>query len=91
MYISLSDKRGFFKDNISALTQNVKNVQPILDELKQKSFHTEMASNVRAEKTPQEQMRKILESTTTKAAAEALFQALLIHEKDLMKELTESD
>ncbi|XP_031434973.1 uncharacterized protein si:dkey-10c21.1 [Clupea harengus] len=88
---TISDKRGFFKDNISALTQNVKNVQPILDELKQKSFHTEMASNVRAEKTPQEQMRKILESTTTKAAAEALFQALLIHEKDLMKELTESD
>lgn len=62
-------------------------MQPILDALIQKGFHKEMTANVRAEKTTQKQMRKILEATTTEAVAEVLFQALLTHEGDLMNEL----
>lgn len=65
----------------------MKNVLPILDALIQKDFHKEMAANVKAEKTAQMQMRKILEAITTNTAAEVLFQALLTHEGDLMNEL----
>ncbi|KAL2081268.1 hypothetical protein ACEWY4_023121 [Coilia grayii] len=87
---SVSDKLAFFRENYSDLIQKVKNAEPIVDELFKKGFHQEMVANVRAEPTPQSKMRKILEVTTTKSAAEALFQALLTHEKALMDELIKS-
>ncbi|XP_076120453.1 uncharacterized protein LOC143100818 [Alosa pseudoharengus] len=88
---TISDKLGFFRNHYSDLTQKVKNVQPILDVLIQKGFHKEMAANVRAENTSQRQMREILDGTTSKTAAEALFEALLTNEKDLMTELMSPD
>ncbi|XP_062390113.1 uncharacterized protein LOC134078304 [Sardina pilchardus] len=88
---TISDKLGFLKNHYSDLIQKVKNVQPILDALIQKDFHKEMVANARAENTAQKQMRVILDGTTSKAAAEALFEAILTNERKLMAELMSSE
>ncbi|KAM9484935.1 uncharacterized protein ACWYII_005449 isoform 1-T4 [Salvelinus alpinus] len=84
---SISDKRGFLKRNRTALVSQVKNVKAIVDDLQSGHFHDEMAATVNAQLTPQEMMRKLLDSATSTGAANALIQALLTHQKDVMDDL----
>ncbi|XP_029492642.1 uncharacterized protein LOC115110807 [Oncorhynchus nerka] len=84
---SISDKRGFLKRNRTALVSQVKNVKAIVDDLQSGGCHDEMAANVNAQLTPQEMMRKLLDSATSTGAANALIQALLTHQKDVMDDL----
>uniref|UniRef100_A0A672M2A4 CARD domain-containing protein n=1 Tax=Sinocyclocheilus grahami TaxID=75366 RepID=A0A672M2A4_SINGR len=53
------DCQMFLKKNFSLLVQNVKNIDPIIDDLV--DLHPESAANVRAKSTDQEKMRKLLE------------------------------
>ncbi|XP_020317505.1 uncharacterized protein LOC109871088 isoform X2 [Oncorhynchus kisutch] len=84
---SISDKRGFLKRNRTALVSQVKNVKAIVDDLQSGGCHDEMAAIVNAQLTPQEMMRKLLDSATSTGAANALIQALLTHQKDVMDDL----
>ncbi|KAM9484942.1 uncharacterized protein ACWYII_005450 isoform 5-T7 [Salvelinus alpinus] len=84
---SISDKCGFLKRNRTALVSQVKNVKAIVDDLQSGHFHDEMAAIVNAQLTPQEMMRKLLDSATSTGAVNALIQALLTHQKDVMDDL----
>uniref|UniRef100_A0A8K9UXJ0 CARD domain-containing protein n=1 Tax=Oncorhynchus mykiss TaxID=8022 RepID=A0A8K9UXJ0_ONCMY len=75
------------KKNRTALVSQVKNVKAIVDDLQSGGCHDEMAANVNAQLTPQEMMRKLLDSATSTGAANALIQALLTHQKDVMDDL----
>ncbi|XP_051565117.1 uncharacterized protein si:dkey-10c21.1 isoform X2 [Myxocyprinus asiaticus] len=76
--------KKFLKSNTSDLVQNVKNIDPILDDL---NLHDEQLANVRVLTTNQAKMRKLLDYMNCESIAERLFNALLEHEEDLMKEL----
>ncbi|XP_055726334.1 uncharacterized protein LOC129816147 isoform X2 [Salvelinus fontinalis] len=84
---AISDKCGFLKRNRTALVSRVKNVKAIVDDLQSGHLHEEMAATVNAQLTPQEMMRKLLDSATSTGAANALIQALLTHQKDVMDDL----
>ena len=62
-------------------------MKAIVDDLQSGGCHDEMAANVNAQLTPQEMMRKLLDSATSTGAANALIQALLTHQKDVMDDL----
>uniref|UniRef100_A0A671KT19 CARD domain-containing protein n=1 Tax=Sinocyclocheilus anshuiensis TaxID=1608454 RepID=A0A671KT19_9TELE len=53
------DCQMFLKKKFSLLVQNVKNIDPIIDDLV--DLHAESVANVRAKSTDQEKMRKLLE------------------------------
>ncbi|KAM9487023.1 uncharacterized protein Hap1MRO34_006899 isoform 1-T2 [Clarias gariepinus] len=74
----------FLKRNRGKLIDKVKNVNRIADEL----LTDEKLANVQAEQTDQAKMRKLLDYTNTKSAAQLLVDALYKHEPDVMKELT---
>ncbi|XP_051998841.1 uncharacterized protein si:dkey-10c21.1 [Xyrauchen texanus] len=76
--------KKFLKSNTSYLVQNVKNIDPILDDL---NLHDEQLANIRVLTTTQDKMRKLLDYMNSESIAERLYNALLDHEKDLMKEL----
>ncbi|XP_027006746.2 uncharacterized protein LOC113645400 [Tachysurus fulvidraco] len=80
----ITDYQGFLKTNRSKLIDKVKVVDRIVDVL---GLADEMAANVRAEKTDQAKMRKLLDYTTTKSAARRLFDALNEHAADVMEDL----
>lgn len=84
---SISDKCGFLKRNRAALVSRVKNVKAIVDDLQSGGYHDEMAAVVNAQLTPQEMMRKLLDSATSTGAVNALIQALFTHQKDVMDDL----
>ncbi|XP_053483392.1 uncharacterized protein LOC128609075 isoform X2 [Ictalurus furcatus] len=79
------DNQEFLRKNRGELIDNVKTVDRIVDDL---HFTNEMAANVQAEKTEQAKMRKVLEYTNSKIAAQLLVAALWKHAKDVMEELT---
>ncbi|XP_028847984.1 uncharacterized protein LOC114797316 [Denticeps clupeoides] len=87
LFPDIADNLGFLKTHRSALINCVTNVEPILDYLIQHNFNEEMAENVQAERTSQDRMRKILNSTKTTRAAEVLVEALVNLESELMKDL----
>uniref|UniRef100_A0A8C7HG65 CARD domain-containing protein n=1 Tax=Oncorhynchus kisutch TaxID=8019 RepID=A0A8C7HG65_ONCKI len=83
---TLPYKREFLKRNRTALVSHVKNVKAIVDDLQSGDCHDEMAAIMNAQLTPQEMMRKLLDSATSTGAANAMIQALLT-QKDVMDDL----
>ncbi|XP_053352857.1 uncharacterized protein LOC128524346 [Clarias gariepinus] len=81
----LTDNEMFLKRNRGKLIDKVKAVDRIVDDL---NFTGEKAERVQAEQTDQAKMRKLLDYTTTKKAAQLLVNALYKHEADVMEELT---
>ncbi|XP_056321796.1 uncharacterized protein si:dkey-10c21.1 [Danio aesculapii] len=81
---SIQDCHKFLKANTSALVQNVKAIDPILDDL---NLHKESTANVRAKTTDQDKMRKLLDCVNCESIAKKLVDALFEHEEDLMKEI----
>lgn len=79
-----ADNQEFLRKNRGHLIDNVKAVVRIVDDL---PFTNEMVANVRAEKTEQAKMRKVLEYTNSKKAAQLLVDALWKHAKDVMEDL----
>ncbi|XP_036433485.1 uncharacterized protein LOC118812511 isoform X2 [Colossoma macropomum] len=75
----------FLRNNRSALIDRVKNVIRIVDDLESSG---EEVALVRAEPTDQARMRKVLEFTNSKKAAELLVKALWEHAPDIMEDLT---
>lgn len=75
---------------MSKLVQNVKNVDMIVDELLQIGLHKEMASNIRAQSTPEMKMREIILGVGSKRMAEAVVLALCRCQEDVMEELLEA-
>ncbi|XP_058247080.1 uncharacterized protein LOC131353944 isoform X1 [Hemibagrus wyckioides] len=76
----------FLEDHKSELIDKVKNVVRIVDDLE---LSNEKAAIVRAQLTDQAKMRKLLEFTTTKRAAERLLNVLWEQADDVMEDLTE--
>lgn len=83
--IQIKEFQKFLKANTSALVQNVKRIDPILDDL---NLHKESTANVRAKTTDQDKMRKLLDCVNCESIAEKLVDALFKHEEDLMIEIT---
>ncbi|MCJ8732798.1 hypothetical protein PDJAM_G00215410 [Pangasius djambal] len=81
----IKDNQKFLKRNQGKLIDNVKNVDRIVDDL---NLGDEMAANVRAERTDQAKMRKLLEYTKSTSAANLLVDALNKHAADVMEDLT---
>ncbi|XP_072541133.1 uncharacterized protein [Salminus brasiliensis] len=81
----IADNEDFLKKNRSQLINKVKNVVGIVDDL---LLTDEMASLVQAEPTDQARMRKVLDFTKSKKAAEVLIKALWKHAGDVMEDLT---
>ncbi|KAL6484298.1 hypothetical protein MHYP_G00063430 [Metynnis hypsauchen] len=75
----------FLKNNNDVLIGRVKNVVRIVDGL---DLADEMVAIVRAEPTDQARMRKLLDFTKSKKAAEVLVKALWEHVPDIMEDLT---
>uniref|UniRef100_A0A8C9RTK7 CARD domain-containing protein n=1 Tax=Scleropages formosus TaxID=113540 RepID=A0A8C9RTK7_SCLFO len=69
------------------LVDRVTNVDSIVDELRSKGIHRELAANVYAEKTEQAKMRRLLDNTKSSAMADALLTALFAQQPLLMNEL----
>ncbi|ROL50405.1 hypothetical protein DPX16_20972 [Anabarilius grahami] len=82
---SIQDYQKFLKDNTSRLVQKVKNIDPIIDDLK--FLHNESIANVRANPTCQKKMRELLDCVNCESLAKDLVDALFEHEKSLMKEM----
>ncbi|KAL7882049.1 hypothetical protein AOLI_G00088980 [Acnodon oligacanthus] len=82
---TIADNTEFLSRNRSALIDKVKNVVGITDDLQ---LTREMRAIVQAEPTDQARMRKILEFTNSKRAAEHLVKALWKYAKDVMEDLT---
>lgn len=81
------DKLAFLEKNRGSLIKLVTNTMAILDDLKEEGFHSEMISEVAAEKTNEAQMRMILNRIKVQKQAEILFKALAKHEKDILNDL----
>ncbi|XP_034160640.2 uncharacterized protein LOC117597409 [Pangasianodon hypophthalmus] len=81
---SIKDNQEFLKRNQGKLIDKVKNVDRITDDL---NLGDEMAANVRAERTDQAKMRKLLEYTNSTSAANLLVDALNKHAADVMEDL----
>ena len=69
------------------MARNVKNVEDIVDDLISWGFSAGLAAEVRAQSTEPKRMRRILDSLSSEALAEALFNGLLEHQHDVMMEL----
>ncbi|XP_053536733.1 uncharacterized protein LOC108266428 isoform X2 [Ictalurus punctatus] len=78
----------FLRKNRVELIDRVKNVPEILDRLK---LSNEKAAIVRAERTDQERMRKLLEFTTSTHGAKFLVTALWSCASDVMEDLTNTN
>ncbi|XP_026768599.3 nucleoprotein TPR isoform X3 [Pangasianodon hypophthalmus] len=76
----------FLKKHRAELINKVKNVVRIVDYLE---LSSENAAIVRAQVTDQERMRKLLEFTTSKRAAEHLIKVLVEQVGDVMEDLNE--
>ncbi|KAK2849815.1 hypothetical protein Q7C36_008598 [Tachysurus vachellii] len=83
--LKIPDDQEFLKKNRGRLIDKVKNVERIIDDLNYLS--DEMAANIRAERTDQAKMRKVLEYTTSRKAAKLLVDALHKHANDVMEDL----
>lgn len=72
------------------LIQRVSNIEPILDELKEKIIQQEAYDEIRAQQTPQEKMRALYNGPLKAgdAAKEAFYQSLKKHEKMLIEDLS---
>ncbi|KAF4087198.1 hypothetical protein AMELA_G00092790 [Ameiurus melas] len=81
----IADNQEFLRKNRGKLIDNVKTVDRIVDDL---NLTDEMVANVRAERTEQAKMRKVLEYTNSTKAAKLLVDALWKHAGDVMEELT---
>ncbi|XP_016301092.1 uncharacterized protein LOC107657502 isoform X2 [Sinocyclocheilus anshuiensis] len=81
----IQDCQMFLKKKFSLLVQNVKNIDPIIDDLV--DLHAESVANVRAKSTDQEKMRKLLGCVNCESIAKDLVIALYKHEKPLMNDL----
>ena len=77
----------FVKKNNGELIDRVKNVNRIVDDLE---LSGEKVAILRAEPTDQAKMRKVLEFTKSKKAAELLVKALWEHAPDIMEDLTKA-
>lgn len=84
--MSTTDNQEFLRKNRSALVCKVKNVVEIADDLE---LSDEMRAIVQAQGTDQSRMRKVLEYTNSKKAAERLVETLWNKARDLMEELAE--
>ncbi|KAK3543980.1 hypothetical protein QTP70_032741, partial [Hemibagrus guttatus] len=76
----------FLKDHRAELIDKVKNVVRIVDDLE---LPDEKAAIVRAQLTDQAMMRKLLEFTTSKRAAERLLHVLWEQADDVMEDLAD--
>ncbi|XP_016150072.1 uncharacterized protein [Sinocyclocheilus grahami] len=83
----IQDYQKFLKKNLSLLVQNVKNIDPIIDDL---DLHDESVANMRVKPTDQDKMRKLLTCVNCESIAKDLFNALCKHERRLMNELLNS-
>ncbi|KAM9486690.1 uncharacterized protein Hap1MRO34_006628 [Clarias gariepinus] len=81
----ITDNEELLRRNRGKLIDKVKAVDRLVDDL---SLTAEMAANVRAERTDQAKMRKVLDYTNSKKAAQLLVAALYDHAADVMEELT---
>lgn len=72
------------------LIQRVSNIEPILEELKEKIIQQEAYDKIRAQQTPQEKMRALYNGPLKAgdAAKEAFYQSLKKHEKMLIEDLS---
>lgn len=72
------------------LIQRVSNIEPILEELKEKIIQQEAYDEIRAQQTPQEKMRALYNGPLKAgdAAKEAFYQSLKKHEKMLIEDLS---
>ncbi|MCJ8732797.1 hypothetical protein PDJAM_G00215400 [Pangasius djambal] len=84
-HAKIADNKEFLRKNRCELIDNVKTVDRIVDDL---NLGDEMAANVRAERTDQAKMRKLLEYTKSTRAANLLVDALNKHAADVMEDLT---
>ncbi|KAB5577306.1 hypothetical protein PHYPO_G00208360 [Pangasianodon hypophthalmus] len=83
-HAKIADNQEFLRKNRGKLIDKVKNVDRILDDL---NLGDEMAANVRAERTDQAKMRKLLDYINSKRAAKLLVDALNEHAADVMEDL----
>lgn len=81
-----SDKLVFLEKNRSFLVKSVTNTMAILDYLKEEGFHSEMMSEVAAERTNEAKMRMILDRIKVQKQAEILFKALAMYERDVLND-----
>ncbi|KAK3569069.1 hypothetical protein QTP86_021524, partial [Hemibagrus guttatus] len=84
-YPKTKDNQEFLRKNRGELIDKVKTVDRIIDDL---HLTGEMAANVRAEKTDQAKMRRLLDYTNSRTAARHLVDALNKHAADVMEDLT---
>ncbi|KAJ8004652.1 hypothetical protein DPEC_G00138550 [Dallia pectoralis] len=87
----IKDASGFLKRHRVNLVSKVTNVKPVVDTMQSTVYQDEMAANVNAQLTNQEKMRKLLDSVKSSKASEALIQALITHQKDVMDDLMAED
>ncbi|XP_033871568.3 uncharacterized protein si:dkey-10c21.1 isoform X1 [Acipenser ruthenus] len=82
----VQDKLQFFKTNRTDLVQKVKNTGQLTDLLHQ-TFHKEALDCVLSKEFPQDQMRKLMDFTTTESVAKEVFLALCNVEIRVMCEI----
>lgn len=82
----VQDKLQFFKTNRTDLVQKVKNTRQLTDLLHQ-TFHKEALDCVLSKELPQDQMRKLMDFTTTESVAKEVFLALCNVEIRVMCEI----
>ncbi|KAK1165611.1 hypothetical protein AOXY_G14191 [Acipenser oxyrinchus oxyrinchus] len=82
----VQDKLQFFKTNRTDLVQKVKNTSQLTDLLHQ-TFHKEALDCVLSKELPQDQIRKLMDFTTTESVAKEVFLALCNVEKRVMYEI----
>lgn len=72
------------------LIERVSNIEPILEELKEKIIQQEAYDKIRAQQTSQEKMRALYNGPLKAgdAAKEAFYQSLKKHEKILIEDLS---
>uniref|UniRef100_A0A3Q2W090 Uncharacterized LOC102304058 n=1 Tax=Haplochromis burtoni TaxID=8153 RepID=A0A3Q2W090_HAPBU len=83
-------QKHFVDEHRVELIQRVSNIEPILEELKEKIIQQEAYDKIRAQQTPQEKMRALYNGPLKAgdAAKEAFYQSLKKHEKILIEDLS---
>ncbi|XP_039613859.1 uncharacterized protein LOC120531987 [Polypterus senegalus] len=82
----VSDKKHFLRTQREVLIQGVKQVAQLADRL-HVTLHPEALEEVLCEKTPQSQMRRLLDFVTSDVLATEVFRALCVVEANLMWEI----
>ncbi|XP_073705394.1 NACHT, LRR and PYD domains-containing protein 1 homolog [Garra rufa] len=83
-----SKETQFVDGNYAALIQKVASVKAIADELKNNGMvHDEILSEIRAEQTNQDKMRKLCDVLNSREAKNAFYYALKKHEPSLFRDL----